>query len=259
MRARLIVPLLAACACHDAPAAAPTGAHNILFIGNSLTYTNDLPGTFAALTAAANDTWHAESVAHPNVALIDFFSDGGEALAAIDRGAWDFVVLQQGPTYPGLCSDTLSLAAQMFGDRIRAKGGSPALLMTWPTNADRPYFSGVHQTYAGAAADANAVFIPGGDAWRLAWNDDASLALYGPDDYHPSPLGTYLTALVIYERITGHDARLLPTEAVVNGQRLDAPAETIMLLQRAAHQAVIDATALPGVRLRLNSLANVTC
>ena len=64
--------------------------------------------------------------------------------------------------------------------------------------------------------------------------------LYGTDGFHPSPLGTYLAALTIYEALTGHDARTLPPTAVVNGAPLDLPEQTVRLLQEAAHQANVD-------------------
>jgi hypothetical protein len=67
---------------------------------------------------------------------------------------------------------------------------------------------------------------------------DPQLQLYGPDGYHPAELGTYLAALVVYERITGHDARVLPAQAVMAGRTLDVPESTVRLLQRAAHEAV---------------------
>jgi hypothetical protein len=79
------------------------------------------------------------------------------------------------------------------------------------------------------------LFLPGGEGWLEAWKTDPTLALYGPDDFHPSPLGTYLVALVIYERISGGDARDLPPFAVVAGDTLDVPAATVRLLQSAAH------------------------
>jgi hypothetical protein len=56
------------------------------------------------------------------------------------------------------------------------------------------------------------------------------------DGLHPAPLGTYLAALVIYEQVTGHDARNLPARVIVAGQQLSVPEATIRLLQRAAHE-----------------------
>jgi hypothetical protein len=57
--------------------------------------------------------------------------------------------------------------------------------------------------------------------------------------FSPSPLGTYLTALVIYEGITGLDVPLLPREAIVGGRPLDLSAGTVALLQQVAHETVV--------------------
>ena len=78
-----------------------------------------------------------------------------------------------------------------------------------------------------------------GQAWVDAWAVDPALALYGPDGYHPAELGTYLAALVMYEGITGHDARRLPALAVVAGRTLAAPEATVRLLQQVAHATVL--------------------
>ena len=81
------------------------------------------------------------------------------------------------------------------------------------------------------------VFLPAGEAWRAAWKADASLALYGPDGFHPSATGTYLAALEIYERLSGRDARTLPAQAFAGGAAIGLPVATIRLLQQAAHDA----------------------
>lgn len=54
-----------------------------------------------------------------------------------------------------------------------------------------------------------------------------------------APLGTYLAALVSYERITGHNPQDLPAEALVAGQTLNVDAATIRFLQRIAPQTVL--------------------
>ena len=82
----------------------------------------------------------------------------------------------------------------------------------------------------------NGLFLAVGDAWQTAWRMNAQLELYGPDGFHPSPLATYLAALVMYEQFTGKDARELPEVARVNGKALNVPAATVRLLQSAAHE-----------------------
>jgi hypothetical protein len=75
--------------------------------------------------------------------------------------------------------------------------------MVWPARERFGDFDGVRVSYAKAAQDVNGLLLPAGEAWRAAWRRDERLALYGPDHFHPSPLGSYLAALVIVHRLTG--------------------------------------------------------
>ncbi|MEO8295780.1 MAG: hypothetical protein ABI613_09710, partial [Gemmatimonadota bacterium] len=210
-----------------------------LFIGNSLTYFNDLPRTLAGLALSAGDTIETASVAKPNFAVIDHANGMSNAVDVIRGSHWDFVVLQQGPTSEQLGRDTLILATRRLDPDIRAAGGRTAEMMTWPNDDDRNDFGEVRQSSQLAAEAVDGIFLPAGEAWRIAWTIDASLPLYGPDGFHPSPAGTYLAALVIYETLTGHPAEALPPRAVVNGQLLNLSSSIVRLLQRAAHEAVV--------------------
>ena len=66
------------------------------------------------------------------------------------------------------------------------------------------------------------LYLPVAAAWQRVLDDGGSAAasLYAADGLHPAPLGTWLAALVLYERMIGKDARLLGTHAVVNGAQL---------------------------------------
>jgi hypothetical protein len=212
----------------------PAGGYQVVFIGNSLTAVNDLPGTLAQLAASADDTIRVESVTRPNFAVIDHVNGMSDAVNVIRRGGWDYVVLQQGPTSQGVGRDTLVLAARLLDPAIRAAGARIATLMVWPPSSNLSAFDEVRLSYQRAAEAVEGVFLPAGEAWRAAWAIDPTLPLYGGDGFHPSALGTYLAALVVYEEITGHDARSLPQQAVVAGQTLDVPGATVALLNRVA-------------------------
>jgi hypothetical protein len=108
--------------------------------------------------------------------------------------------------------------------------------MVWPSLDRIDFFDDVRISYQMAADAVDGVFMPAGSAWVAAWEMQPVLPLYAADGFHPSALGTYLTALVLYERITGHDARLLPGQAVVQGIPENVPESTVRLLQRAAHE-----------------------
>jgi hypothetical protein len=221
----------------------PNGGIHVLFIGNSLTYTNDLPGTVAALAASVGDTVHVRSVANPNFAVIDHAYGGSSAAQTIKGSRWEYVILQQGPTPAGLDRDTLILAAKLFDPIIRAAGGRTAAVMTWPSASQRVQFPRLfdqtRDTCQLEAQAVNGVCMAAGEAWRAAWAENASIALYGPDSYHPSPLGTYLMALVVYEHVTGHDARRLPAIARLSGGTLSESETTVRMLQRVAHETVM--------------------
>jgi hypothetical protein len=111
--------------------------------------------------------------------------------------------------------------------------------MTWPTSNRPGDFVSVLGSSRLAAQSVGGVLLPVGQAWAAAWLKDPQLSLYGPDGYHPGELGTYLAALVIYEGITGHDARLLPARATVAGRELNASAVTVRMLQSVAHETVV--------------------
>lgn len=238
MRALVLLLVLANCSGENA-APEPNPAYRVLFIGNSLTYLNDLPGTVSRLASSVNETVEVVSVARPNLALIDHVNAQSNAVEVIQSGVWDYVVLQQGPSSLPLSRDTLVLATRLLDPYIRAAGGRSALLMVWPESARFEVFDEVRASYQLAAQDVGGLFLPAGEAWLGAWAGDSQLQLYGPDGYHPSELGTYLAALVVYEGITRHDARSLPGEVFVGGRRLSVPQGRVRLLQRAAHEAVV--------------------
>jgi len=235
-----LILLLAACGSGGTDPQDPLdpAALNILFVGNSLTYTNDLPGMVAALIDSAGlGPVAVRSVAFPDFGLEDHWNQGG-ARTQLGREGWDFVVLQQGPSAtegrPSLLEYT-----ELFAGPIRAAQAQPALYMVWPAAARSFDWDGVRDSYQMAAELVDGLFLPAGEAWREAWKEDAGLTLYGADGFHPSPLGTYLAALVIAERLTGRSAvGMAGVLRTRQGTQISVSAPTALLLQEAAHRVV---------------------
>jgi len=98
----------------------------ILFIGNSLTYWNDLPAMVQSLAAAAKRRITCQQVAFPDVSLEDHWQRG-DAVRAIRRGGWSHVVLQQGPRGEPLGNASLLWRCTHRMDCIH-RGRAP----TWP-------------------------------------------------------------------------------------------------------------------------------
>lgn len=210
-------------------------ALKVLFIGNSLTFVNDLPATVSGIATADGQRIAYHTTANPGFALVDHLDGGSDAVDQVKQGGWDFVILQQGPSSLPDSRVLLIDGTQRFDQYIRAVGATTALYMVWPDKSRYAFFEDVRVSYKLAADTVGGLFLPAGEAWLTAWQVDSTLPFYGPDNFHPSPLGTYLAALVIYERITGRDVRNLPPQVVVNGQKLDVSEATVRLLQLAAH------------------------
>jgi len=211
--------------------AAPPRSLRVLFVGNSLTATNDLPAHAAALAEASGRKLEYGTVAFGGYNLEDHWSNG-EARRALASGSWDVVVMQQGPSaFPESQAD-LRLWATRFADEARSHGTRPALLTVWPEGWRRAALPEVIKSYSRAAAAAGAALLPAGVAWQLAWRCSARVALYGADDFHPSPTGTYAAALVVYGRLFQAPLRTLE----LRGSGL--PARTSTLLQASAARAL---------------------
>ncbi|HWI20602.1 MAG TPA: hypothetical protein VNT81_22760 [Vicinamibacterales bacterium] len=200
----------------------------LLFIGNSLTYANDLPAMVCALARAAGKRAVCESVAKPDYGLEEHWNE--RAVQRVIARGWDVVILQQGPSALPESRRLLIQYTKRFDEEIRKAGARTALYMVWPSRARRGDFPGVSQSYSAAAASVSGLLLPAGDAWRAAFAENSALPLYGPDGFHPSPAGTYLAALVAYQQVFGEAPPVVPVPAGV-----DASAEA---LTRAAQTAV---------------------
>ena len=172
----------------------------MLFVGNSLTATNDLPAVVAGLARATGRTLEYRTIAFGGFALEDHWSQG-DARAALASRSWDVVVMQQGPSAVPESQANLREWASRFAVEARASGARPALLTVWPESYRKSALPAVIASYRRAAQSANAELLPAGEAWRLAWRCNTRVALYGPDGFHPSPLGTYAAALTVYGRL----------------------------------------------------------
>jgi hypothetical protein len=217
--------------------ALPPGDVKVLFIGNSLTYVNDLPGMLEGLAAAAGGpSIGTGTIAFPDFALEDHWAQG-DARRAIALGGWNYVAMQQGPSATEGRPSLLSFS-ETFSTEIRRIAAEPALYMVWPSRARSFDFDGVSESYRMAAQRVGGALFPVGEAWRAVWRRDSEIPLYGPDAFHPSSLGTLVAALTIYARVTSRPAVGLPRQFTYRSGTVSLDAAQARLLQEAVDEAL---------------------
>jgi hypothetical protein len=179
------------------------GIVRVLFIGNSLTVGNDLPALVSSLSRSGGKAPVIEAESHVAMGadLGDHWRNG--ARQRIEEGDWDVVVLQQGPSSLPESRAALLEYARTYEPVIRAAGARTAFYMVWPEEQHLRSFDRTCESYRLAAEEVDALLLPAGEAWRAAWRRDPAMPLYGPDRFHPSLLGSYLTALVMTAELTG--------------------------------------------------------
>ncbi|NOT07036.1 MAG: hypothetical protein HOP28_02410 [Gemmatimonadales bacterium] len=220
----------------DNPDIDPNATTRILFIGNSLTYYNDLPDMVKALADSAGITGvQAAQVAQPDYALEDHYADG-RAVSAIQAGGWHYVALQQGPSSTTANRANLRQWAATFAQIIRSKGGTPAMFQVWPQIQNFSTFDAANESYRLAAEDIDGLLFPAGKAWQAALRRDPSIQLYY-DGLHASVIGSYLAALTIFGELFDRSVIGLPGGLRVPSGSFLLTAEQTLLLQQSADEA----------------------
>lgn len=210
----------------------------VLFLGNSLTYTNDLPRMVEAMGAAGNRPVKATMIAGPNYGLEDLWGEA-RVREALRSRRYDVVVMQQGPSALPSSRDELVKWSKSFAAAIREGGAEPALYMVWPSLARSFDRNRVSESYRIAAEACGCRLLPAGDAWQEAARASAAVSLYGADGFHPSREGTWLAALVIWATLTGEDPERAPSEiAMPDGSVTRIGAKVKPLLVGAAKKAL---------------------
>lgn len=169
---------------------------SILFVGNSLTYTNDLPSLVKQAAATKGITITTDMIAFPNYALEDHWNDG-RIQQMIAQNKYDYVVVQQGPSSQAEGRTMLLEYGKKIKDVCDKHGAKLAFLMVWPARANLHMMEGVIKNYSEAASATKSILCPAGSAWKKHFDDTGDYSLYGPDDFHPSEKGSSVAADVI--------------------------------------------------------------
>jgi hypothetical protein len=201
-----------------ARAEAPGPGLRVLFIGNSFTYFNDMPGMVARLAAtgpAAAKPLRAVSYA-PGGQRLEQDVDNPQVDLLLHAVHWDVVVLQEQSWRLSQDEDSWRASTEPYAVRlnaeIRATGATTLVYETWG------YGNGIGEgdSYAQMqerltrgtallAMDLHANVAPAGRAFAAALVSRPGTPLWGDDWSHPSLYGSYLAAAVLYDELYRRD------------------------------------------------------
>jgi hypothetical protein len=205
----LIVTALVVLASQDCTGSRQKNCVTVLFIGNSYTYTNDLPGMFAGLARAGKHRVLTQMEAPGGWGLADHVKSS-QTLKTLNSPKWDYVVLQEQsvvPAFAQLRSADMYPAARLLVAQIRQVKAAPIFFLTWAHRGGVPEYDlvgygpmqdQIDTGYQKIAQELNVPIAPAGYAWWIAMNQNPQLDLWQADGSHPNPEGTYLAACVFY-------------------------------------------------------------
>jgi len=242
---RLLVVLafsLAACGGgggSDAPQAStppPTIAAaeiTLLFMGNSHTSVNNVPGMVTAMVRAARPGKSVASAEAPDWMFLEERVGHAPSLALLRERNWTYVVLQaQKYSSSGQFEYPTSQAEELIR-MARAGKSLPILFPEW-SRFGIPETDRIFGLHVSIARKEPACVAPIPQAWDLALARHPTLVLHNPDGNHAAPAGSFLAALVLANTMTGFPPDQLPflpglgVDEATQGQLRRVAAETVL-------------------------------
>ncbi len=181
---------------------------DVLFLGNSYTYYNDLPEIISSLATASGNTFNYDENTIGSYKLEDHATNA-ESVEKIYLQKWDYVVLQEQSTRPVNDFDAFDNGVRLLNNEIRAnqpQTNTTLLYMTWGRQNSEKYpydemQAGLTFAYDSLARKYGTEVSPVGVAWKKVRDDGDPINLYNADGTHPSYAGSYLAACVFYATI----------------------------------------------------------
>lgn len=223
----------------------------VLFIGNSYTHFNDMPNIVRKIANTQGVAMAYEQVS-PGGSFLSGHVRDEKVAKAIKQGNWNFVIIQEQSAAPAMPTKTVIQntypAAHTLDSMILAHNKQALVIfyMTWGHKngcqeevANYPFittYDGMQErlktSYLEMAYQNNAWCAPVGMAWQRVRSEHPDYVLYSPDCTHPSLLGSYLAANVIFSTLYRHPYQTAET--------MGFPAEQAEYIQQVAQQTVFD-------------------
>ena len=201
--------------------ASESDAVQILFVGNSLTYRNQMSQMFQQLAEAGEYEVNVEILCRSGRSLEQWAdkssSLGKRFVKKLRSRQWDYVILQEQSLKPLKNPGSMQKAAASLCRSVRHRGAQPILYMTWAHKEGAAFYStsfavkkklnqqkaqeSIARVYCRVGEVNGAAVANVGLAFLRCQQHYNSMELYSSDKRHPSREGSYLAACTLYATI----------------------------------------------------------
>ena len=205
----------------------------VLFIGNSFTSRNNVPGLLKTLAAQASPSLDVvvQSIVAGGASLRRHWN-AGVAHKALAADRWHDVVLQEQSTLPIKNPQRYHENVRLFAPEIARNGARCVLYLTWARRDVPDAQAALTAAVESIGAQVGALVVPAGRAWQAVLRQHPDIALHADDGSHPSAAGSYLAACTFLVALFGER----PVSESVS-ERLGIEPDVAARLHAAAWQA----------------------
>jgi hypothetical protein len=182
---------------------------NLLFMGNSHTSINNVPGMVGEMVRAARPGRSVAAVEAPGWLFLGDRAQDPASLELLRGGRWSFVVLQAQEysssgqfTYPTTGAEALVRTSNDLH-------ATPILFPEWPRRGIDES-QRIYALHVSIAQKQAACVAPIPQAFELAYVRTPNIVLHAEDGNHSSPAGAFLASLVIAATMTSSSPDSLP-------------------------------------------------
>ena len=175
----------------------------LLFVGNSLTQYNNLPGLVKKIYNDTGKSVSISTILKGGTGLEDHWNSD-QLQPEINSGFYDYVIVQQGPSSQEYGRWSLMTFGGLIAESCNENSAQLAFFMVWPSRTYYSTFDGVITNYTDAAEATNSILCPVGQVWKHHFDQTEDFSYYGPDGFHPSLKGSQVAAEVIVQSLGIH-------------------------------------------------------
>lgn len=176
---------------------------SVLFVGNSYTYYNEMPEMFEHMARFNGVDCKIDVSVNGGVSLKDHWEGhaGLNTKPMIKADSFDFVVVQDQSLTPILNPKQTRYFGKKISNLVKQQGGEMIIFQSWSRKNNPNSQMQLDRTFQQLSKEAESAIAPIAKAWHLAIKTYPELELYDADGSHPSIVGSYLTAMIIFKTL----------------------------------------------------------